>query len=192
MSTIVLASASPRRAELLAQLGVPFRVKSANIDESVHPDEQAEAYVERIAREKARVVFEANADDVVLSADTSVVVDGNILGKPRSREHALEMLGSLSARTHRVLTAVCVVNKRQIQSVVQQTEVTFAELSSDWLQWYWETGEPVDKAGAYAIQGLAASKISEIKGSYSGVMGLPLYETAELLRGFGVKLQDNQ
>jgi septum formation protein len=182
---IVLASQSPRRAELLEQVGVEFRTAPAYIDESVHADERAADYVERVAVAKARSVRRAFPDYPVLAADTAVVLDQVILGKPRDRDDALDMLGRLSGRTHEVLTGVAVQAER-LSYRLNVSRVVFRELSEQEAAAYWATGEPADKAGAYAIQGLAAAFIERIEGSYSGIMGLPLFETMRLLNALGV------
>ena len=183
---LCLASASPRRRELLAQIGVPHVVTSADIDETVLPGESPAEYVLRMARNKAVVVRDAGQRLPVLAADTAVVLDGVIYGKPRDREHALDMLRRLSGRTHEVLTAVALADHRGTRTRLSLSEVTFRTLTEEECAAYWESGEPRDKAGAYAIQGLAAVFVERISGSYSGVMGLPLFETAELLRAAGV------
>lgn len=181
-----LASASPRRRELLIQIGVPHSVKAAHIDESRLPGEPPRDYVERLAREKAASVWREAANLPVLAADTTVVLDGEIFGKPRDREDALKMLGALSERTHDVLTAVALATVDRIAVRVSESKVRFRKTSESERIAYWNTGEPRDKAGAYAIQGMGAVFIEFIGGSYSGVMGLPLFETAELLRAAGI------
>ena len=186
MSTdfVYLASGSPRRRELLQQIGVPFRVVGAAVDEAVRPGEAPAAYVARLAAAKADVGWERSRDAIdgpVLAADTSVVLDGRILGKPADRERAERMLRQLSGRTHEVLTAVALRTATGLRSRMSRSEVTFRRIAAAEARAYWETGEPCDKAGAYAIQGRAAIFIAELRGSYSGVMGLPLFETAELL-----------
>lgn len=189
---IILASASPRRKQLLQQIGVEFDVKAVDIDETPALGEQAERYVRRLAIEKAQAAkaYYANSDVLIIGSDTSVIVDGEILGKPDNKEHALSMLVKLSGRTHTVLTAVAMVG-RKTESFVNATQVTFKALSSDDLEWYWATGEPKGKAGAYGIQGKAAVFITHLEGSFSGVMGLPLYETAQLLKQLGIKLSSS-
>jgi len=187
---VVLASASPRRRELLAQIGVEFTASPADIDETVHPGETPEDYVLRMAITKAqtaaaRLTEAAAARPLVLGADTVVVLADKILGKPRDRADAEYMLASLSGRTHRVLSAVAVTDRQQLASRLSVTEVTFRELRPGESTVYWNSGEPRDKAGAYAIQGLGALLVRELRGSYSGVVGLPLFETAELLERFG-------
>ncbi|MGH8353317.1 MAG: Maf family protein [Pseudomonas sp.] len=189
MATLYLASGSPRRRELLAQIGVPFVTLSACIDENPLPGEAPGAYVERLARAKAvagLAALEALPTAVVLGADTAVVLDGRILGKPADRSEALAMLVALSGREHEVLTAVALANKRRCEVRVVRSQVEFRPLSSAEAEAYWASGEPADKAGGYAIQGLAAVFVSQLHGSYSAVVGLPLCETAELLADFGI------
>jgi septum formation protein len=186
---VYLASGSPRRRELLQQIGVSFRVVGTAVDEAFRVAETAPAYVLRLAAAKADAGWERSRDatDVpVLAADTAVVLDGKILGKPADRQDGEGMLRQLSGRTHEVLTAVALRTANGLQSRISRSEVTFRSIAADEAQAYWETGEPSDKAGAYAIQGRAAIFIADLRGSYSGVMGLPLFETAELLRKAGV------
>lgn len=188
MAALYLASGSPRRRELLAQIGVAFLPLALDIDETAQPDERPAAYVERLARAKAQAGLarlEA-ADSVVLGADTAVVLDGRILGKPRDRADALATLAALSGREHEVLTAVALAADGRCESRVVASRVRFRVLADAEIAAYWETGEPVDKAGSYGIQGLAAVFVSALSGSYSAVVGLPLCETAELLAGFGI------
>ncbi len=182
---LVLASQSPRRRELLAQLGVPHEVLPANTDESVRAGEPAREYVLRVAREKARAV----PGELVLAADTAVVLRGEVLGKPRDAEDARRMLGALSGSAHEVLTGVCVrrvgaSGATEVEAVVS-TAVRFAPLDEAAIAWYVGTGEPLDKAGAYAIQGAGGAFVLSVEGSVSNVVGLPLAETAELLRRAG-------
>lgn len=181
---IVLASASPRRRELLRQIGVSFRVKAADIEEKPFEGEQPGDFVIRMAREKAiEVMRKEGAHLPVLGADTAVVLESRILGKPVSRKDAFAMLISLSGKTHEVFSAVAVaVNESEILDALNVSRVTFAELEPDWVESYIDTGDPMDKAGAYGVQGKAAEKISRIEGSFYGVMGLPLFETAQLLK----------
>jgi septum formation protein len=189
MPTLYLASGSPRRRELLSQIGVPYRLHSLPIDETVLPDEAPLAYVERLARTKAQIALAslgADADAVVLGADTSVVLDGCILGKPVDREDGLAMLRALSGRSHQVLTAVALVSPGRTLCRVVSSEVSFRPLTEAELAAYWASGEPRDKAGGYAIQGLAGVFVRQLHGSYSAVVGLPLCETAELLGQFGI------
>lgn len=189
MATLYLASGSPRRRELLTQIGVPFLTQIAPIDENALPGESPLAYVERLARAKghAGLAALADADDaVVLGADTAVVLDGRILGKPRDRADALATLQTLSGRSHQVLTAVALVSRERQASQVVTSQVTFRPLSLAEIEAYWASGEPQDKAGSYGIQGLAAVFVSQLQGSYSAVVGLPLCETAALLAEFAI------
>ncbi|WPC04343.1 Maf family protein [Pseudomonas benzenivorans] len=189
MATLYLASGSPRRRELLAQIGVPFTPRIVPVDECVLPGESAEAYVERLAREKALAALatlEQAADAVVLGADTAVVLEGRILGKPADRSEALETLGALSGREHQVLTAVALASPARVTSRVVVSQVGFRALSRAEIEAYWASGEPRDKAGSYGIQGLAAVFVRQLQGSYSAVVGLPLCETAELLAEFAI------
>jgi septum formation protein len=181
-----LASVSPRRRELLTQIGVPHVVTGAHIDESVHAGERPHDYVQRMARSKAQAVWEQDRSLPVLAADTTVVLDGLVFGKPADRADALRMLGLLSGRTHEVLTAVALESAEGLSMRMSVSGVRFRVLAAQEISAYWETGEPKDKAGAYAVQGLAAVFIESLSGSYSGVMGLPLFETSELLRAAGV------
>jgi septum formation protein len=183
---LCLASASPRRRELLAQIGVRHTVRAANIDETEREDESPREYVRRMAREKALDIWQQDPALPVLAADTTVVVDGVIFGKPRDREHGLQMLAALSHRIHEVLTAVALAHAGGLAIRLSASVVRFRETSVAEREAYWETGEPRDKAGGYAIQGLGAVFIESLSGSYSGVMGLPLFETAELLREAGL------
>jgi septum formation protein len=183
---LTLASVSPRRQELLTQIGVPHVVVGAHIDESVEAAESPHDYVQRMARSKALAVWNAHSSLPVLAADTTVVLDGLTLGKPRDRDDALGMLARLSGRTHEVLTAVALATGAGIALRVSVSSVRFRALSAEECAAYWETGEPRDKAGAYAIQGRGAVFVESLQGSYSGVMGLPLFETVELLQKAGV------
>ncbi len=185
---IFLASASPRRQELLTQIGIGYTLLHAEVDEARRPGEPAEDYVRRLALEKARAgwaLLAGQAGFPVLGADTAVVADGRILGKPRDRDDGIDMLQALSGRSHQVLSAVALVAGREAVRV-NASSVTFRTLTRSQCVAYWDTGEPIDKAGGYAIQGRAAVFVSRLEGSYSGVMGLPVYETAELLREFGI------
>lgn len=189
MPTLYLASGSPRRRELLTQIGVPFSTLSAQIDETPFIDESPAAYVERLARGKAAAglaTLTDAADACVLGADTAVVLDGRILGKPVDRADALAMLAGLSGREHEVLTAVAITDPQRIETCVVTSRVRFRQIAASESQAYWSSGEPCDKAGSYAIQGLAAVFVEGLQGSYSGVVGLPLCETAELLGRFGI------
>lgn len=188
MSQLYLASASPRRRELLAQIGVGYRLVAAPIDESVRAGEAPAAYVERLARAKAAAGLAALGENkvCVLGADTAVVLDGRILGKPRDRADGLAMLAALSGRSHEVLTSVALADGVRSAARVVSSRVQWRALAEGEAQAYWETGEPQDKAGGYAIQGLAAIFVARLEGSYSAVVGLPLAETAELLAEFGI------
>ena len=189
MATLYLASGSPRRRELLTQIAVPFLTQIAPIDENALPGESPIAYVERLALSKAQAGLAAltdTADAVVLGADTAVVLDGRILGKPTDRADALATLSDLSGRTHEVLTAVALVSRERQASRVVTSQVTFRALSQAEIEAYWASGEPHDKAGCYGIQGLAAVFVSQLQGSYSAVVGLPLCETAALLAEFAI------
>lgn len=184
---IILASASPRRRELLAQMGVAFRVQVADVYEQQQPGETPLAYVQRVALDKARAVS-TQEQLPVLGADTEVVLGGEVLGKPADRESGLVMLQRLSGRSHQVLTAVVLITKGIEHVRVSASTVTFRETSMEERERYWATGEPAGKAGAYAIQGLGAMFIRNLEGSFSGVMGLPVFETAELLRENGIEV----
>lgn len=182
---IYLASRSPRRRELLQQMAVDFAVISAETDESVQPDETPKNYVQRIAREKAQAGLSSlNGLETrpVLAADTAVIVDGQIFGKPVNDGDARRMLKQLSTKTHQVMTAVALAFNGDIKQALSVSEVRFASLSEADIDWYLATGEGQDKAGSYAVQGLAALFIEEIRGSYSGIMGLPVWETGQLLK----------
>lgn len=189
-NAVFLASGSPRRRELLAQIGVPTEVIRVDVDETPQLREGAETYVSRLALAKARAgwqqVAERTEEWPVLGADTVVVCERDILGKPRDRQEAAAMLQRLSARTHKVLTAVALVRGERIATALSLTDVSFRALTADDIQRYCATGEPDDKAGAYGIQGYGAALVTHIQGSYSGVVGLPLAETAQLLTRFGV------
>jgi septum formation protein len=183
-SLILLASASPRRSELLRQVGIAHEVRPVDVDESVRPDEAPSAYVLRLAEAKAAALWQqldAGQRRPVLAADTTVALEGEIFGKPADAAEARAMLGRLSGRTHEVHTAVAVLHAGGAAARVSSSSVSLRELSSAEIDWYWNTGEPADKAGGYAVQGRAAVFIRHIAGSYSGIMGLPLYETWELL-----------
>jgi septum formation protein len=186
---IYLASASPRRRELLEQIGIGYRLLPVEIDERLHPGEAPEVYVLRLALEKAHAgaAVLANYDlHPVLGADTAVVIDGQILGKPRDRDDALAMLERLGGQCHQVFTGVAVVCGAQAMSRLSVSHVCFRAITRQEAEVYWASGEPADKAGAYAVQGRGALFIERLEGSYSGVMGLPLFETAELLRAFAI------
>jgi len=181
---IVLASGSPRRRELLQQIGVDFRVVVADIEEKPLRNENPGDFVLRMACEKVQEVMQREGAGLpVLGADTAVILDGQILGKPVSRSDAIAMLSKLSGKTHEVFSAVAVaVSDTEIYHSLNVTRVVFSNLEADWIESYCDTGDPMDKAGAYGVQGKAAEKISRIEGSFYGVMGLPLFETAQLLK----------
>jgi septum formation protein len=183
---LCLASASPRRRELLAQIGVAHKVTPAEIDETRLPGESPRDYVLRLARAKALWVHERRRQSVVLAADTAVVLGEEVYGKPQHREHALAMLASLAGRAHEVLTAVVLATRGGVTSALSESTVQLRAMSEEERAAYWDSGEPQDKAGGSAIQGLGAVFVERLHGSFSGVMGLPLYETAELLRAAGV------
>ena len=197
---IYLASKSPRRRELLKQIGVHYELlmmrehaPRVDVDESPLGDETAHAYVQRIVRLKAESAMKVMRQRrltprPILTADTTVTLDGHILGKPVDKADAVRMLTQLAGESHQVLTAVAVAVDQEIKLVLTTSFVTFAKLTEDEIKRYIETGEPMDKAGAYAVQGIAAKFIAKLSGSYSGVMGLPLYETAILLRQCGVQV----
>ncbi|HXH23717.1 MAG TPA: Maf family protein [Vicinamibacterales bacterium] len=185
---LVLASASPRRAELLRAAGIGFRVHPADVDETIHPGEPAEVYVRRIAAAKARVVVEQCAGEPVLAADTAVVVDGRILGKPADAADARRMLRLLSGRSHQVLTGVTLIVPfaRAEDTRVAVTTVEFAPLSDEEIEWYVASSEGMDKAGAYAVQGLASRWVTRIDGSYANVVGLPVALVYVMCREAGI------
>jgi septum formation protein len=183
---VCLASASPRRSALLRQIGVPHRIRSAEVDESVSAGEGAQAYVLRLARAKALAVRGAGEHLPVLGADTTVLLGDQICGKPAGEAEALAMLARLSGRTHRVLTAVALAHAAHVTVRLSVSEVRLRTLTEAEMRAYWASGEPQDKAGSYAVQGLGAVFVEHLSGSYSGVMGLPLCETAQLLERAGV------
>lgn len=186
---LVLASASPRRVELLRQLGLDFEVRPAEVPEERQPGETPEDYGLRVATEKAREAQRhLPAGTLALGADTEVLLDGEVLGKPRDTAHAVAMLRALSGRSHTVPSAVVLLRDAQVWTALSRTTVWFRPLSAAEIADYVASGEPMGKAGAYAIQGRAAAFIARIDGSYSGVMGLPLFETAELLGRAGLRL----
>jgi septum formation protein len=186
---LYLASQSPRRRELLDQVGIRFETIALDLPEVRAPGEAPEDYVSRVARDKAVAglrQLSAVADAVVLGADTEVVLDDEVFGKPRDPAHAAAMLRRLSGRTHRAISVVWCVSAEREERAISNTEVTFAELDAAAITRYVDSGEPIGRAGAYAIQGKAAAFVSKLSGSYSGVMGLPLFETLTLLRRFGI------
>jgi septum formation protein len=185
--TLILASASPRRRDLLGQLGLTFAVEAAELDETPLPAEPADMYVQRLAREKACSIAGRHLRAWVLAADTTVVLEGEILGKPRDEAEARAMLARLSGHTHEVLTAVALDGVCR-DELLASTRVTFRTLSAQEISWYVETGEPLDKAGAYALQGRAGAFVRSLEGSPTNVIGLPLPETVELLERAGLTL----
>lgn len=184
---LCLASASPRRREILASLGLLFSVTAVDVDETPLPDEPPEDMVIRLAAQKALAV-EVDAAAVVIGADTAVVLDGRIYGKPGGRDDCVSILLSLSGRTHEVMTGVAVRRNDVIRTAISVTEVRFRDIGPDEALAYWQSGEPGDKAGAYAIQGRGGIFVQAISGSYSGVVGLPVFETAQLLKEAGINV----
>lgn len=185
---LVLASASPRRAELLGQIGVRYRVCPVDIDESALHHEGPVEYVRRVAEQKGRVALErfGQSGEVILAADTTVALDNEIFGKPVDQADFTNMMQRLSGVSHEVHTAVAVMSEHNAEYVLSTSQVHFASLSDRDILDYWRSGEPRDKAGGYGIQGLGARYVQSISGSYSGIVGLPLYETAEILARFGI------
>ncbi len=188
-SSLLLASASPRRREILTQIGVQFSVQEHTVDEVHLPGESPESYVQRLALEKAQSVQSQQSADAlpVLGSDTIVVCGGEILGKPKDKEDARRMLKLLSGRQHQVFSAVAMCLRARHEIVLVRTEVSFKPLTDQEIEAYWQTKEPLGKAGAYAIQGLGGMFVTAMTGSYSGVVGLPVYETSQLLHKFGVR-----
>lgn len=183
--SLVLASASPRRHDLLKKLGCEFVVDTANVDESHESTESPTVYVERVARMKAAAVLKRNPSGAILAADTTVAHNGKIFGKPRHQQHAFNMWQALSDDEHQVITAVCLAADDQILCEVVTTSVRFCKIEPQQMDFYWQSGEPQDKAGGYAIQGLASAWVTQVEGSYSNVVGLPLFETNKLLATIG-------
>ena len=179
---LILASRSPRRAELLAAAGISFEVLAADIDETPRANETPEAYVERLAIEKASAVLALRPGAMVLGADTTVVIDRLILGKPENEAEATEMLRRLRGRVHDVFTGVAVVDASGVRSAVERTRVWFDPMTDEDISWYVASGEPVDRAGGYAIQGLASRFVSRIEGSYTNVVGLPVAVVSSILK----------
>lgn len=184
---VVLASSSPRRHQLLELIGVAHEVQPADVDETYTAGEVADLYAERLARAKAELVSARNRDSVVIGADTIVVSDGNVLGKPRAEEDAARMLRMLSGRAHIVMTAVAVAHEASMVSTVEKVSVTFRDLSDEEIASYIATGEPMDKAGAYGIQGYGATIVRRIDGDYFAVMGLSLVRLVELFAQLGIR-----
>jgi septum formation protein len=185
MNPIILASGSPRRRQLLEMLRIPFRVIAPDVDEHVLPGEAPDRYVTRLSRAKAAAVAARAPGEVILAADTTVVLDGAIFEKPTSPAHAVEMLSRLQGRTHEVMTAVAVTRDGEVAQALDVSRVTFRPADRATLEAYVATGEPMDKAGAYAIQGLGAPLIERVEGDFFGVMGLPLRLALDLLARFG-------
>ena len=185
MNPIVLASGSPRRRQLLEMLRIPFRVIAPDVDEHVLPGEAPDHYVTRLSRAKVEAVAARAPGEVILAADTTVVLDGAIFEKPTSPAHAVDMLSRLQGRTHEVMTAVAVTRDGEVAQALDVSRVTFRPADRATLEAYVATGEPMDKAGAYAIQGLGAPLIERVEGDFFGVMGLPLRLALDLLAKFG-------
>lgn len=184
---LILASRSPRRAALLEQVGIPFQTASSGVDETVDPGEGPADHVRRLAFAKAHAVRGQYPDAPIIGSDTAVVLDRKIFGKPADREAAIDALLTLSGRTHEVLTGVALIAPdHRDRFALNISQVTFRELTAGEAAAYWASGEPADKAGSYAVQGLGAAFIEHIEGSYSGIMGLPIYETLALLREVGI------
>lgn len=183
-----LASASPRRREILEALGLRFSYAGTDVDETALPEESAANMVLRLARLKAEAAQDGRADHAILAADTAVVLGDRIFGKPASMRDGLAMLTALSGRTHEVLTGVVLLDAGQARQTLSRSRVTFRLITEAEARGYWNSGEPRDKAGGYAIQGLAAIFVRELQGSHSGVVGLPIFETAELLGNIGIHL----
>lgn len=187
--SIILASASPRRSQLLTQIGVAHAVRTVDLDEGRLPGEPPRVYVERLARDKARAAaaaLGAGCDRPLLAADTSVVLGAEIFGKPADEDECLRMLLALGGRTHEVMTGIALLAGDALLADVSVSRVTFRPLREEECRRYWRSGEPRDKAGGYAVQGFGAVFVERLEGSYSGVMGLPLFETARLLAAAGV------
>jgi septum formation protein len=184
---VILASQSPRRRELLTLVGIPHTVRPADVDETYGPGEEPAAHARRLAREKAAVVAGMDPGAIVIGSDTIVVVDGDVLGKPRDEAHAAQMLTRLSGRSHVVMTAVAVRWRGEERSAVEAVGVTFHPLSVQDIQAYIATGEPMDKAGAYGIQGYGATIVERVDGDYFAVMGLPLQRLVRLMGELGVR-----
>ncbi len=189
--SLCLASSSPRRREILTALGLKFSVKAVDVDEQPLAGESSEQMVIRLAVAKATAAQRA-ADTLVLGADTAVVVDGTVLGKPQDQADAVAMLGRLSGRTHRVMTGVALLGPDGVETTLGAADVRFRDIRQDEALAYWHSGEPADKAGAYAIQGLGGVFVEAIEGSYSAVVGLPVFETAKLLLNAGIDVMARQ
>lgn len=183
---ILLASASPRRKQLLEQLAYTVQQCAADINEQAYQGEEPSEYALRMAKEKASCVALSRPEAIIIAADTIITIDGQIIGKPQSYQHACEIWQLLANRQHQVITAVALHYQGQQFTAINHNEVVFAAMTATEMQQYWASGEPQDKAGAYAVQGLAAQWIKQINGSYSGIMGLPLYECKQLLEQAGL------
>jgi septum formation protein len=186
---VVLASASPRRRQLLDLIGIAHEVRPADIDESMRPREAPRRHAERLAREKATAIAKRDPDLITIAADTIVVINRKVLGKPRDADDAARMLALLSGREHVVTTAVAVSRGKKLRSAVEEVRVKFRRLREDEIEAYIATGEPMDKAGAYGIQGYGATIVERIEGDYFAVMGLPIVRLIGLLRDVGVRYQ---
>ena len=184
---VVLASGSPRRRQLLELIGIEHEVLPSNIDETLRPRETPRRHAERLAREKASAIATREPGKITIAADTIVVIDRKVLGKPRDKEDARRMLSMLSGREHTVITAVAVARGRKLRSAVEEVKVKFRRLREDEIDAYIATGEPMDKAGAYGIQGFGATIVDCVNGDYFAVMGLPLARLVTLLRDLGVR-----
>jgi len=185
LTDIILASGSPRRKELLEQIHLPFTVETSEVEEIVPHEMNPEQTVMYLASIKAKAVAEKRTNHLVIGADTVVVLDGRILGKPRNRDHAREMLMNLSGKTHTVYTGVAIIQEKQETSFFEKTDVTFWELEQEEIEGYLDSGEPFDKAGAYGIQGIGAVLVKEIKGDYFSVVGLPIAALYHRLKEMG-------
>jgi septum formation protein len=184
---VVLASASPRRRQLLNLIGIAHEVRPSNIDETMRPREAPRRHAERLAREKATAIAARDPDLITIGADTVVVINRKVLGKPRDEAEAIHMLSQLSGRVHTVITAVAVARGRKLRSSIEEVSVKFRRLREDEIEAYVATGEPMDKAGAYGIQGYGATIVERIEGDYFAVMGLPLVRLTALLRDLGIR-----
>jgi septum formation protein len=187
--TVVLASSSPRRRDLLNLIGISHEVRPANIDETMRPREVPRRHAERLAREKASVIAKRDPDVITIGADTVVVINRKVLGKPADKADAARMLKMLSGREHTVITAVAVARGKKLRSAIEEVSVKFRRLRDDEIEAYIATGEPMDKAGAYGIQGFGATIVERVEGDYFAVMGLPLVRLIGLMRDVGVRYQ---
>jgi septum formation protein len=189
---VILASGSPRRRQLLELIGIAHEVRPSNIDETMRPRETPRRHAERLAREKASAIATREPDVITIAADTIVVINRKVLGKPRDRDEARRMLSMLSGREHTVITAVAVARGRKLRSAIEEVRVKFRRLREEEIDAYVDTGEPMDKAGAYGIQGFGATIVECVNGDYFAVMGLPLARVVMLLRDLGVKYRFGQ